>query len=218
MVNLNYAINNASIGRCAFAACTIGSETIIVLGGFDGESRLNLIESYSSVTNQWNILPHRLPIALSNLATFSIGNEAIVILGGGSLNGFYLDVQMLNFTTGEWTEFQGLSQGRDLRNKVVIHENRVYAIGGNTFSGEHFHLKTNTWAPIQQYPITHNLDSWCCALSYQLPKGKEITLAFGLEGNQRVFSEDSVQQNIPFRDVLEEEKDLYSEQLYEAFD
>lgn len=61
-----------------------------------------------------------------------------------------------------------MNQGRDLRNKAIICENFLYAVGGNNFSAEKLDLINKIWIEIPSYKelVINNLDSWSCALAY----------------------------------------------------
>ncbi len=60
-----------------------------------------------------------------------------------------------------------MKQGRDLRNKAILHQGVVYCIGGNNYTSEKFNILKQEWRNVNTYKhfIVNNLDSWCCALS-----------------------------------------------------
>lgn len=66
------------------------------------------------------------------------------------------------------SSFQKMNKGRDLRNKAIKFKNQIYTIGGNFFDGEKLDLRENGWIDLKPYNdlVNENLDSWCCALSY----------------------------------------------------
>eukprot|EP00826_Nyctotherus_ovalis_P006038 TRINITY_DN11388_c0_g1_i1.p1 TRINITY_DN11388_c0_g1~~TRINITY_DN11388_c0_g1_i1.p1 ORF type:complete len:235 (-),score=60.00 TRINITY_DN11388_c0_g1_i1:114-818(-) len=154
--------------RCAFAATSLNGNKIAVCGGYDGKRRLDSIEIYEPTSNSWKALGMKLPLPLSNLAAFNPYRDRIVILGGGFSSGFYTSVQMLNVKTGEYSEFAGVSYGKDLRNKVMYVNNAAYAFGGNNYSGEKLLLDNNKWVNVRSYDVEDNLDSWSCALSFRV--------------------------------------------------
>ena len=61
-----------------------------------------------------------------------------------------------------------MNEGKDLRNKLIINNGVFYSVGGNNCAAEKFILKKNDWKYIQSYNryVIDNLDSWCCALSF----------------------------------------------------
>lgn len=61
-----------------------------------------------------------------------------------------------------------MNKGRDLRNKAIKFKNQIFTIGGNFFDGEKLDLRENGWIDLKPYNdlVNENLDSWCCALSY----------------------------------------------------
>ena len=160
-------IANLNIGRCAFAATVVNYSHIYICGGYDGDQRLDTIEHYDG--SRWKIISTHLPIPLSNLAAFSPCHDTLVILGGGLSSGFYLSMELLDLKTANWETLTPLANGRDLRNKVIVSNYSAYAIGGNAYAGEKYQLQSKLWAPIPNYPLLNNLDSFCCALSFELP-------------------------------------------------
>lgn len=73
-----------------------------------------------------------------------------------------------NIETHELVNFQKMQKGRDLRNKAIKFKNQIYTIGGNFYDGEMLDLRQGEWADLKPYNdlANDNLDSWCCALSY----------------------------------------------------
>lgn len=61
-----------------------------------------------------------------------------------------------------------MNKGRDLRNKAIKFQNQIYTIGGNFYDGEKLDLREKQWEELKPYNdlVNNNLDSWCCALSY----------------------------------------------------
>ena len=107
---------------------------------------------------------------LSNSACFSDQENHISILGGGYNHGFSLEVWTLDIQKLKWIESASMNDGRDLRNKLVVYGGSAYAIGGNSYKGEKLSLAKKDWAPIFSYQhlVPDNLDSWSCALSYEI--------------------------------------------------
>lgn len=59
-----------------------------------------------------------------------------------------------------------MNEGRDLRNKVCFVDEYAYAVGGLNSKAEKFNHKEKRWIPLSEYPLSDNLDSWACALTY----------------------------------------------------
>jgi kelch-like protein 10 len=78
--------------KCAFAASAVNNEYIFVFGGFDGRERLNTIERYSAKDNKWVTIETKFKNGFSNAASVSHSENKILILGGGSNQGFTLDL------------------------------------------------------------------------------------------------------------------------------
>lgn len=156
--------------KCAFGACAINNRYIFTVGGYNGTFRLDTIERFDSETQEWSIFNTRLHEALSNIACFSAQDNSFTLLGGGHDNGFSLEVWTLDIEKEKWKEEEQMSEGRDLRNKISVIGGYVYAIGGNECKGERFSLSTGKWSPLPAYHhlVNDNLDSWCCALGYEI--------------------------------------------------
>jgi len=159
------------IAKCAFGATTVANRYIFAVGGYDGHERLNTIEKYDSKLDKWVLLDVQLKQPLSNSACFAYSDNSIVILGGGYNIGFCLEVNLLDINTNEWKQLAPMNDGRDLRNKLVSINGNVYAIGGNNCLGEKYSIKKNEWTVVSSYQqlVNDNLDSWACALFYDLP-------------------------------------------------
>lgn len=59
-----------------------------------------------------------------------------------------------------------MNEGRDLRNKVCFVDNHAYAVGGLNSKAEKFNHKEKKWIQLNEYPLSDNLDSWACAMTY----------------------------------------------------
>jgi len=159
------------IAKCAFGAATVNNRYIFTVGGYDGQERLNTIERYDYKIDKWTLIDVQLKHALSNSACISFAENALCILGGGFNLGFSLEVNMLDTTKNEWITLPTMVDGRDLRNKIVQFGGVLYAIGGNCYKGAKFSIAKNEWSMMSSYEflVKDNLDSWSCALSYDIP-------------------------------------------------
>ena len=194
-------IKNMNIAKCAFAVTAVNNKHIYTFGGYDGKERLNIIEKYDLVSDVWSIFNIKLPNPLSNGACFSPKSDQIFLLGGGYNNGFSLEVSSLDLEKKVWTELPNMSEGKDLRNKLVFHNNCLYAIGGNNYKAERFSLVKNCWENLKSYANCYqdNLDSWSCALSFE-PEGvnsdEPIVDYFGVDNaNNRLEIEENLMNN-----------------------
>ena len=59
-----------------------------------------------------------------------------------------------------------MNEGRDLRNKVCFVDEHAFAVGGLNSKAEKFNHKEKRWLPLTEYPLSDNLDSWACSLTY----------------------------------------------------
>ncbi len=152
--------------RCAFAA-TVCQDRIYVFGGYDGKDRLKTIEVYNPESNKWILLSSELSFPLSNAAAVADGS-CIYILGGGWLEGFNQEVFKFDIEKQTIENFQRMKTGRDLRNKAIKFQNKIFSIGGNFYDGEKLSLRQKAWEELKPYNdlVNDNLDSWCCSLSY----------------------------------------------------
>lgn len=158
------------IAKCAFGACAMDNRYIFVVGGYDGIARLNTIERYDTETQKWDMPKITLHEPLSNSACFSELDNNLTILGGGYNHGFSLEVWTLDVEKFKWKEGPQMNDGRDLRNKLAIFGGYAYAVGGNSCKGERFSLAKREWSPLFSYQhlVNDNLDSWSCALAYEI--------------------------------------------------
>lgn len=71
-----------------------------------------------------------------------------------------------------------MSEGRDLRNKLSYVNGFLYACGGNNCSAEKYSLASNQWVSLNNYNsfVSDNLDSWCCALTFDPPENAKTPL------------------------------------------
>ncbi len=169
-------ICNMEVPKCAFGATTMGNRYIFTIGGYDGSIRLNIVERYDVQTDKWTLLNVKMKQPLSNCAGFASSENSIMVLGGGHNIGFSLEMSQLDLETLKWKEFPSMVDGKDLRNKIVIFNEEVYAIGGNNFLVEKFSLRKNDWSVATTYQelVQDNLDSWSCALYYGTNKSDEV--------------------------------------------
>eukprot|EP01017_Pseudomicrothorax_dubius_P047455 TRINITY_DN8538_c0_g1_i1.p1 TRINITY_DN8538_c0_g1~~TRINITY_DN8538_c0_g1_i1.p1 ORF type:complete len:244 (+),score=37.30 TRINITY_DN8538_c0_g1_i1:237-968(+) len=160
-----------NIAKCAFGACAVDKKYIFAVGGYDGNARLNLIERYDLQEDKWTTLEAKLKDSLSNSACFSPKEDTIIILGGGCNHGFSYEVASYNIVDGKWTSLPAMTEGRDLRNKIVYYNGCAFVVGGNNCRAEKFSFFKNEWLPLPSYNqlVTDNLDSWACALTFDPP-------------------------------------------------
>lgn len=61
-----------------------------------------------------------------------------MIIGGGNDDGFSEQTILYDSNTNEMKYIAPMSEGRDLRNKLVRYNGELYAIGGHNKSGSKF--------------------------------------------------------------------------------
>jgi Kelch motif len=171
-----HIIKSMNIPKCAFATTTLNGKYIYTFGGYNGKERLNLIERYDYFKDEWTIWELKLPQPFSNGACFSPSLNQIILLGGGYNSGFSLEVLALDVEKKTWSKHPRMSEGKDLRNKVVYLNDCIYAIGGNNFRSERFSFRKTMWENLKSYGflVPDNLDSWSCALSFDQEDNDDI--------------------------------------------
>lgn len=107
------------------------------------------------------------------------------MFGGGFSSGFSPYVEQIDIKTGQWKTLPIMNEGRDLRNKVCFIDENAYAVGGLNSKAERFNYKDKKWIQIPEYPLSDNLDSWACAMTYipqeysNLHNQKQVSLSSG---------------------------------------
>lgn len=165
-----------NISKCAFSATVVNKRWIYTFGGYDGQKRLDNIERYDTIDKNWELLSLKLKYPLSNCACFSPSKNKVVVFGGGFSSGFSPYVEMIDIVSGEWKSMPIMTEGRDLRNKVVFSDDSAYAVGGLNRKAEKFNIKKQQWQTMPDYPVIDNLDSWSCAMTF-VPKYNNFAVA-----------------------------------------
>ena len=94
----------------------------------------------------------------------------------GNLNstkhGFSKDVFELDITKNRIAVISTMKQGRDLRNKIALQEDRVLIMGGSSNTCEAFNYIDRKWSALKSYEkaTKDSLDSWACAVFVNFPK------------------------------------------------
>jgi hypothetical protein len=82
----------------------------------------------------------KLKFPLSNCACFCPEKSKVVLFGGGFSSGFSPYVEQVDVETCEWKSLPIMTEGRDLRNKVVFLDDSAYAVGGLNYKAEKFNF------------------------------------------------------------------------------
>ena len=89
-----------------------------------------------------------------------------------SSDGYFSDILSFDLSTLQFGSIAKMNTGRDLRNKIVYHNEEVFTVGGyKTCTAEKFNLRTKRWSAIKQYSslVKDTLDSWYCTLIHENP-------------------------------------------------
>ncbi|CAD8075185.1 unnamed protein product [Paramecium primaurelia] len=186
--------------KCAFAAATSLNKYIYVFGGFDGRERQNTIERYCVKNNQWKVLEFKFKQGFSNAAALSYDDNQILILGGGSNQGFSNSLQMFDTNNQTIKIISMMTDGRDLRNKLIIYNNNLYACGGNTNSIEKYSISQQIWTNLKNYDylVQDNLDSWCSGFTFDVNDSYSITNLMKNCQSKEIQQQNQLQEQIMF--------------------
>lgn len=132
-----------NISKCAFSATAVNRRYIYTFGGYDGAKRLDAIERFDIVEGNWAVMNFKLKFPLSNCACFSPSPNKVVVFGGGFSSGFSPYVEMIDIDKEEWKSLPIMTEGRDLRNKVVYIDGNAFAVGGLNKKAEKFNVAKN---------------------------------------------------------------------------
>ncbi|CAD8162651.1 unnamed protein product [Paramecium pentaurelia] len=201
--------------KCAFAAAAAINKFIYVFGGFDGRERLNTIERYSVKENQWKVLDVKFKQGFSNAAAISYDDNKILILGGGSNQGFSYDLQVYDVNEQVVKTLSRMNEGRDLRNKLIIFDNNLFACGGNNQSIEKYSLSQQVWVNLKSYDqlVQDNLDSWCSALTFEINSSTSVSNLLKHNQQKVSFDNDSFNQDAQSEELEDLEDYAYNQQV-----
>ncbi len=74
----------------------------------------------------------QLQFPLSNsAAVYNPADHQIVLLGGGHSDGFLNHIYLFDLKTDSFSVRQNHNEGKDLRNKLIYHQNWIYLVGGH---------------------------------------------------------------------------------------
>lgn len=135
--------------KCAFAATAVNNRYIYVFGGFDGRERLNTVERYCKEDNSWSLLSFKFKFGFSNASAIHYQDNQILIVGGGTNLGFSYDLIIFDTNLQKVTPISKMSDGRDLRNKLVCVSSCLYACGGNNNLCEKYSIAENEWTTLK---------------------------------------------------------------------
>lgn len=148
-------VSDVNIARTKFGSVSVKGAKIYLLGGklVDG-SRTDIIEEYDVASDTWAKITIKMPSPRSGFSCALLNEKQLMTIGGN--DGQVLDnVDLLNFSTGIWSELPQMSTKRDELAVTVGPDGKIYAIGGyggqNSTclkSVERFNLQTYEWEKI----------------------------------------------------------------------
>ncbi|KAJ0088540.1 hypothetical protein Patl1_31458 [Pistacia atlantica] len=123
------------------------TESIYLLGGYDGESWLSTLDLY--VPSRGVIKSFQPMNSVRSYASVALLNGEVYVLGGGDGRTWYNTVESYNPANDEWTPCPSLNKAKGGLGGVTF-DNKIYAIGGGNsvdcFSDvEMFDLKLERW-------------------------------------------------------------------------
>ena len=95
-------------------------------------------------------------------------------------DGFSKDVYELDFEQNSLDIVSTMKTGRDLRNKIMLHEDKIYIIGGPQYICEVYNYIDKKWIQIKSYErlmMKDSLDSWACTCFVNFPKIQTVNQA-----------------------------------------
>ena len=117
-----YPIANMHTRRSGASAVLIpGSNKIMVLGGYNGSTRVASVEFYDTETNTWAMGPS-MSQERSNFATCTLENKLYVI-GGYTGSTTLRDVEIFDLTENTWQFGRPINAGRSAMKAVCIGKN-----------------------------------------------------------------------------------------------
>lgn len=121
--------------RYLCGAAVVLRETLLVMGGYDGESHvpLNTMEALDLRTKKWSVLP-RMPTRRADFATVELHGR-VVVIGGWDGSRVLDEVLMYNPLTKLWTKLPPMLERRNGCAASVLLDGRIIVVGGWTGSG-----------------------------------------------------------------------------------
>jgi hypothetical protein len=123
-------MSEVNIARTKFGSFSNKGQKIYLLGGklLDG-TRTDLIEEYDIQEDEWSMSKYRLPSPRSGFSNVLLNDNQLVVVGGN--DGQVLDkMNLLNLSTGQWTELPPMKTKRDELSVAIGPDGKIYAIGG----------------------------------------------------------------------------------------
>jgi len=132
--------------RASFAAVSTGRK-VLVIGGIDVDSPLNIVEMLDVDSWTWSTLPS-MKTKRDGCASGVLGDFVIVVGGHDDNNEDLATAELYNLLTQEWTDLPDMSCARVGCAMVVIGM-KAYVFGGNGQStAEVFDFETQTWTTL----------------------------------------------------------------------
>lgn len=87
-------------------------------------------------------------------------------------DGFSKDVYELDIDKNKLDVVSTMKYGRDLRNKILLQEDKIYIMGGSHFVCEVYNYIDRKWTTLKSYEkvVKDSLDSWACTGFINFPK------------------------------------------------
>ena len=133
--------------RCFTSAITLADE-LYVIAGFDGMRRLNSVEKYSPVTNQW-ILLKSLNTPRSDAA--AVVHNGTIYMFGGYAGDSLCSAELYDAQADTWHHIMQMQCKRSGASAISIpDDNKILVIGGydgqsRVSSTEYYDPLSNTW-------------------------------------------------------------------------
>ncbi len=133
-------LSDLNFPRSRPALAAVGNDVYMIGGETTGGTRLDSIEKYNSVTDEWELLTAEKPIAVSNIAVASIGTK--IYVPGGWIGSASIDsLEVFDTATETWQVIDtDPLPNESSAHGVVAHDGKIYVVGGYASSGylDHF--------------------------------------------------------------------------------
>jgi len=123
----------------SFASITsVKDQDLYVFGGFEDYATVDVIQKYSFLSDQWDLLSIKLPVRLAKMGAACIDNRSIIVVGGiyedpnnETPLSLISNCYKLNLHKMSWGKASKMKNKRTLNSSLFFYDNQIYAIGSS---------------------------------------------------------------------------------------